>query len=116
MDRDTLLNGFKLDSTAEQPTQGGHPAIREATGDDEVEIAEVGGHVQRETVTGDPTSDPDADGCELFTSPPDACQAGHAFSADLVIGRHSNQHFFEVSHVPMHVASSGIQIEDRITD
>ena len=52
-----------------------------------------------------------------FSSPdPDAGQPGHAAAVDAVVGRHADQHLFQVAHVAVHVAAIGLQVDDRVAD
>ena len=44
---------------------------------------------------------------------PDAGQARDSAGLDAEVGRRPDEHFLEIAHVAMHVASIGLQVEDR---
>ena len=67
---------------AEQPLQRRHALVGDAARHDQVEIVEIGGHVEREAVARDPARDADADRRELLVADPDAGQPGIAAGAD----------------------------------
>src|SRR5260221_9165330 len=106
----------------EEFIEGGSFAVGDAAGNDEVEIAEVGGDVEGETVGGDPAADVDADGGEFFFGDiarrldPDAGFAGDAIGADAEIGGGADHGFFERADIPVNVASDGTEIQDGVAD
>src|SRR5262249_35271389 len=55
-------------------------------------------------------------GANLFSSDPGARQSFNAMRGNAVIGADANHDLFEIANVPMHIASVGTQIEDRISD
>src|SRR5882762_1539469 len=110
------------DVAVEKFFEGGGFAVGDAAGNDEVEIAEVGGDVEGETVGGDPAADVDADGGEFFFGDiarrldPNAGFAGDAVGADAEIGGGADHGFFEGADIPVNVAADGIEIQDGVTD
>src|ERR1700720_4489593 len=91
--------------------EGGGFAVGDAAGNDEVEVAEVGGDVVGKAVGGDPATDVDADGGEFFFGDiarrldPDAGFAGDAIGGDAEIGGGADHGFFERPDVPVNVAA-----------
>ena len=65
----------------------GHGAVGNATGNDPVEVTEVGGDVEREAVRGDGLGDVDADGCDLFLADIAACKGPNAGEFADTLGR-----------------------------
>src|SRR5690242_17613901 len=110
MGRDPIGHFVYLDRPPEEPGYRCDPAIRDAAGDDQREIVEVGIHVEREPVAGYPAGDADADGRQLLATDPDAGQALHALGRNPVVARRANEDLFEIADVAMDVASIGIQI------
>ena len=112
--------GFYLshwDGPAQQPRQRGHAPVGDAARHDQVELREVGVHVEREAVARDPARDADADGRELVRRRPRRRSApARALGRDAEVGRRPDQHLFEVAHVAVHVAAIRPQIDDRIAD
>ena len=94
--------------------QGGDALVGDAAGDDEIEVVEVGGHVEGEAVAGDPPEmrTPIA---ASFSSPTTPRQAPirPAFTPKT---RPPDHHLLEVADVAMNVAAIGLQVEDRIAD
>ena len=97
---------------AEQALERRDALVGDAARDDEIEMAEVGVHVEREAVARDPARDPDADRRELLVADPGAGQARDA------PGRRrrtraavTDQHFLEIANVPVNVAA--IRLADR---
>jgi len=112
------------DSAGEQCFERGGAAIRNAAGDDQIEVAKVGGDVVGETVGGNPAADVDADGGEFSFGgvracaglDPDASLTGDAIRGDTEIGRGTDHGFFERADVPADVAFDVAEIEDGIAD
>jgi hypothetical protein len=102
--------------------EGSGFAVGDAAGNDEVEVAKVGGDVEGEAVGGDPAADMDADGGEfLFRDiawglDPDAGLAGDAIGRDAEIGGGADHGFFEGADVPVNVAADEVEIEDGVAD
>ena len=113
---------FQREIAVEEFFEGGGFAVRDAAGDDEVEVAEVGGDVECEAVGGDPAADVDANSGEFFFGDiangldPDASFAGYAIGGDAEIGGGADHGLFEGADVPVDVAPNGIEIKDWITD
>src|SRR5579883_1844779 len=102
--------------------EGGGFAVGDATGNDEVEKAKIGGDVVGEAVGSDPAADVDTDGGEFLVGnvarrlDPDAGFAGNAIGGDAEIGGGANHGFFEGANVPVDIAAVAIEIEDGIAD
>ncbi len=83
-------------------------------------MAQVGGHVERKTVTRNPAADSNADGGDLpllsLRPHPHSGQAFHAYTLDAELSKREDQHFFQIAHVLVHVAPIGFQVEDGIPD
>jgi len=113
---------FQSDVAVEEFFEGGGFAVGDAAGNDEVEIAEVGGDVESETVGRNPATDVDADGGEFFFADvarrlnPDAGLAGNAKGGDAEISGGANHDFFKRADVPVNVAADDIEIENGIAD
>src|SRR6266849_5869431 len=120
--RKTRLHFVQRDIAVEEFFEGGGFAIGDAAGNDEVEVAEVGGNVEGEAVGGDPAADMDTDGGKFFFGDiggrldPDAGFAGDAIGGDGEIGGGADHGLFERTDVPVDVAANAVEIEDRIAD
>ena len=116
------LDFIELDVAAEKLFERGGFAVSDATGNDEIEEAEIGGDVVGKTVGGDPAADVDTDGSEFFFRDsagwldPDAGFAGDTKGRDAEVRGSTNHGFFERADVPVHVAADAIEIEDGVTD
>src|SRR5262245_38642089 len=93
-----------IDRTTEDAFERRDAPVSNPARHDQTERLEVGGHVQRKAVAGNPPSDPDADRGELVRPDPDAGQAVDAAGLDTEIVRRSDEDLFEVAHVAVHVA------------
>ena len=62
---DGFGDGVEVEFSAEFFLHRGHRLGRDAAGDDQVEVAEIGVHVEGEAVRGDEAGDVDADGGEF---------------------------------------------------
>src|SRR5262245_65406766 len=111
-----LLLNLQPASRTAQLVERRDAAVHYPARHDEVEVAEVGGVVEREAVTGDPARNPDANCGELFLTDPHARQTANAFRLDAVVGRDTNEHFLQIANVAMNVAPIRFQIDDRIAD
>src|SRR5258708_2709098 len=106
------------DVAVEKFFKGGGFAVGDAAGNDQVEVAEVGGDVEGEAVGGDPAADVDADGGEFFFGDaarrlhPDAGFAGDAVGGDAEIGGGAGHGFFEGADKPVNVAADGTEVQD----
>src|ERR1700739_3535510 len=110
----------KGDITREKFFEGGGFAISDAAGNDEIEVAEVGGDVVSEAVGGDPAANVDTNGGEFFFHgtclDPNAGFAGDAIGGEAEIGRGADHGFFAVADLPAYNAFYIAEIEDGITD
>jgi hypothetical protein len=79
-------------------------------------MIKVGRNVKGESVARDPAGNPDAYGPELLSIDPRAGQPRHARCSNAKIMRRANHHFLEVTHIPVDIASIGLQIENGIPD
>jgi len=97
-------------------------AVGDTAGNDEVEVAQIGGNIVGEAVRSDPAADVDTDSSELFFGnsarrlDPDAGFAWDAMGGDAEIGGSADHRFFESADVPVNVATDAIEIEDGVAD
>lgn len=84
--------------------------------DDPVEIAQIGVHIERETVRRDPALEMDADRRDLSFRRVDAGQSFDSECFDPEVGERPHQHFLEITDVKMDVFLVRRQVYDRITD
>ena len=82
-----FLDLFHRNSPTDELAEGGDALVGNAAGDDQIEVAEVGAHVEREAVARDPAADPDADRRELLVADPDPGQARDPAGLDAECGR-----------------------------
>ena len=102
---------------AQQARHRGHPFVGDAAGDDQVELREVGVHVEREAVARHPARDAHADRRELGVLPTQMPVSPAMRPASMPNARDGpDQHLLEVAHVTVHVAAIRLQIDDRIAD
>ncbi len=115
------LRGFEF--------EGRNGAVGDAAGDDPVEVAQIRGHVQGESVGGDGLRDVDTDGGDLLFADasagqrPDAGQFGDALRGDAEVFAGEDKSFFdetdEVDRAKMGTAFAGeiaAEIEDGVAD
>jgi len=112
--RDAVRGLGQLDGTPEQPGKRGDAAVGDAAGNDQGEIVEVGVDVERETVAGDPASDPEADRGQFLAAHPHAREAVDAPRGNPVIGGRANENLLEIADVAVHVAAVRGEVEDRV--
>src|ERR687887_942640 len=67
-----VLDLGDIDRTTEQPRERCDAAIRDPARHDEIEVREIGRHVERETVARNPSRDPHTDRGQLVASDPHA--------------------------------------------
>ena len=83
--------------------QTGNFAIRNAAWNDPLEVAKVGGHIEREAVRGDALRDVDADGSDLLLlntasgERPDACAFAYALGHHAEVAAGADEDLFEHS-------------------
>ncbi len=106
----------QLNLRTQKPRKRSDAFVGYATRDDHFEIAEIGVHVQREPMAGDPTRDPHADCPDLLVADPNSRQAGDSRSGDAELRDRSNQHFFDVAHVAVNIAAVRFEVDDRVAD
>jgi len=122
MVNEARLHFVERDVSVEEFFEGSGFAVGYAAGNDEVEVAEVGGNVVGEAVGGDPAADVYADGGEFFFGniarrlDPNAGFAGDAVGGDAEIGGGPDHGLFEGADVPVNVAADGIEIENGVAD
>src|SRR5580704_14936049 len=87
---DQILDLGPVDGTAELARERCDAAIGDAAGDDQVEVVQIGGHVERKTMARHPSSDTNADGSQLVLADPDASQARHTSGCNPVVGSGAN--------------------------
>src|SRR4029078_8962389 len=91
-----------------------HAPIGDAAGNDKVEMAEVRGVVERETMAGDSARDSHPNRRQFFLAPPHASEAFDALRGDPVIGRDPNEHFLEIANVTVNVAQIGFHADHGV--
>lgn len=101
---------------ATQLSQRGNASVRDPTGEDQVEVAEIGRQVQGKPMTRDPAGNAHANRRQLLRADPCACQSVDSSSHDAAVARDADQHLFEVAHIPVHVATIRFEIQNRIPD
>src|SRR4051794_31867335 len=79
-------------------------------------MLEVGRHVQRETMAGDPPRDADTDRRQLFVPDPHPGQAFDSAGLDPVVCGGADENRFQIAYVAVNVAAERIQVDDRITN
>src|SRR3954470_21038985 len=94
----------------------GDTLIRDATGHDEVEMAEVGGDVQGKAVAGYPSGDSDTDSRKLLVADPHAGQHRHPGSRHAEPEYRTNQHLFQIANVTVNVTAIRAQVDDGVAD
>lgn len=120
--RETRTDFVERDGTLEKFFERGGFAAGNTTGNDEVEVAQVGSNVVSKTVRGNPAAEMHADCGELFFRDiagrlnPNAGFSGDAIRSDAEIRRGTDHGFLEGANVPVDIAADAIEIEDRITD
>jgi len=92
-----------------------HPAAPETAGGDELKPAQRTGHIQSETVLGDPATASGSDGRHLATLQPDPCEARDALSHKVELRKHIQQHLFQLTQIPVQVRLVTTQIQHRIS-
>ena len=72
--------------------------------------------LKRETVAGDPARDTHSDRSQLIGAYPCAREPLDAFAPQAEVSRCSDHHLFEIADVPVHVATIGAEVHDRVSD
>src|SRR5205809_1812029 len=98
MTDDALLDVSKLDRAAQQRIERRNAPIGNSARDDQAEVLEVSGRVERESMARDPAGNADADRCELVLADPDAGQSVDAMRADAVVARGAYQDLLEIAN------------------
>ena len=99
-----------------EPFERRNPPVGNPARDDQVEMAEVSGVVQRKPVAGDPTRDADTNRGKLFLAYPYACETADAPGLYPKIGRDADEHLLQIANVAVNVAPVGLQVDDGIAD
>ena len=95
---DGFRDGFEIEFATEFTLHRGDRLCRNAAGDDQVEVTEVGVDVEREAVRGNEAGDVDADGGKLgFGFSPDAGEAGDTLGRDSEVRAGADENFFETT-------------------
>ena len=92
------------------------PRSANATGDDQAEEVEIGRDVEGKPVAGHPSRNAHADRADLGVPDPRSAQPCDPSRREAVVGADADHHLFEIAHVTVHVATIGIEIDDRIAD
>ena len=77
-------------------------------------MLDIRGDIEGEPMAGDPSGDPDANGRQFLAPHPHASSSLRALRSDAESGGRSDENFFEVTHVTVHVAPVGFEVEDRV--
>ena len=94
----------------------GDAAIGDPARHNQAEVVEVGGHVERKAMTGDPARETNADCRQLIATHPRAGEPFDAMRRDAVIACCANQNLFEVANVPVNVAAIGLEVDNGVAD
>ena len=113
---DSIFDLAPIDAPPEQPLERGHASIRDATRHDQIEVLQVCRDVERKAMTGYPTPDANTNCRKLLAVDPDTGEPGDSCCVDSVVGGRTDQHFFEIPHVAVHVTTIGTKIENRIAN
>src|ERR1700689_5553243 len=95
---------------------GSHAASLDSARRDRIEVAEVGGYVQREAVPRDPAAKTDADRRNLARADPDAGHRVAASRVDAEFCERIDHRGFESAEILRHVAVAAFELENRIAD
>ena len=105
---------------AKKLAQGCDAFVGDPARDNQPELVEVGRHIERKPVAGDPAGNPDADRRQLFQPArgidPGAGEPCLPRGHDTERRRDANHDILEVADIPVHVEAVGPQIQDRIAD
>src|SRR5690606_27710031 len=99
-----------------------HAAISYSAGDHQVEVGEIGIHIQRQPVHGHPTAAPDPHraeltlGADLIRAYPDARPVLDPPCVETEIATGQHHRLLERPKVAVDVREDASEIEDRITD
>jgi hypothetical protein len=113
---DAIFDLFHIYDPAQSSRHRCHTSARNAAGNDQIKMVELGVDVECEAVTRDPSRDAHPNGRDLLVAHPDAGQPFDAAGIDTVIGGRANEDRFEIAHVTVNVATVGVQVDDRIAD
>src|ERR1019366_5099292 len=91
----------------------GH-GLGQSAGNDVLKIAQVGGHVEREAVRGDPSAEVHPDGGDLALAHPHAGQFGNPAGGNAVLRQSGDDGLFHRAHIRADIALPIAQIEDGI--
>src|SRR5580700_3576082 len=80
-----------------------------------MEIAQIGGYIQRKTVRSYPTADVNPNGRDLTVAHPYASELGNARGFDSVIGECLDDRLLDAAHIGADIAFPVAQIDDGIT-
>ena len=102
----------------------GYRAIRNSAWHDQVEVAQVGGHVQRKSMRGNATRDMHADCGDLLLRDgpsgqrPDSGAFRNSLGDNAIAGTGANEDFLQLANIvdSAETRSKAAQIDDRITD
>jgi len=110
---------FRLDFASIQraPQERSHRSYllaAQAAGLDRRKVAQVGSHIQGQTVRRDPVPHVDADRRHLGRANPSARQAAPSRSLQTIGSQRADQHGLQIAQVLMYVSTALTQIDDRI--
>ena len=100
---------------------GSNLLVLYTAGNDVIEIPEIGIHVQRKAMHGDPAAAAYPDGAYLplparyARIEPHACFTGAPFALQPVFADGFDHHFFQVAQVFADIGTEVLQVEDRVT-
>jgi len=85
-------------------------------GNNQIKVAEIGIHVERESVGGHPARDVYADRGDFAALRVYTGQAGNAKRFDIKVVHRANQDFFQIAYEAMHVFAIRAQVNNWIAD
>ena len=88
----------------------------DAARDDEVEVAKIGRHVEREAVPGDPVARVHADRRDLAAARPDAGEAGVPLAGNAEVAERVDQRLLDLPQIPVQILLVALEVDDRIAD
>src|SRR5277367_1911839 len=95
---------------------GSHAASVDSARHDRIEVAEVGGYVEREAVPSDPAAKADADRRNLARADPHTGHRVAASRVDAELCERIDHRRFETAEILRHVAVATFELENRIAD
>src|SRR5690606_15534900 len=99
---------------AEFARKRGHRDVGDPAGHYQVEVRQVGGHVEGEAVPGDPVFGVHSDGRQLPSTGPDAGEPFTPFTLESVERTGADERLLDLSQVPVQVLPVPLEVHYRI--